>query len=435
MDDSPDFSDTIGMPLEGIAKQDPGEIGKTGLHNFGGFISEEFLTQLQFHKGQKIWREMRDNDPTVGAMMQAVEALVREVSWDIIPSDMNDRDSKDAAMWLKSNIEEMDHTWEDYLSEVMSMFTFGWQWSEIVMKKRDDGTIGIKKLAPRAQESLQRWEMDDCGTLLGLWQLPPTGGETVLIPLSKSIHFRTTSIKQNPEGRSMLRNAFRPWSFMKRAEEYEAIGIERELAGLPIVRIPKEYLNTNDANFTAIREEYRKIARDLKFNEQGAIIIPSDTYKDKEGNPTAIRMVEIELMSSSGSRAIDTNTIILRYQQTIARTILADFLVLGSNSRGSFSLSKDKSMLFMKALQSQVNGIASTLNRQLIPKLWEINNFDKRIKPKFVPGKVQPADLKELGDYISRLAGAGFMMAGDEEIENTLLAVANLPHSGTLDGN
>lgn len=431
----PNISGTIGYPLEGITKRDPGEVGKTGLHNFGGFISEEFLTQLQFQKGQKIWREMRDNDPTVGAMMQAVEALVREVSWNVVPSDSNDRDSKDAAIWLKSNIENMDHTWEDYLSEVVTMFTFGWQWSEIVMKKRDDGTIGIKKLAPRAQESLQRWEMDDCGTLLGMWQLPPTGGETTLIPLSKSIHFKTTSIKQNPEGRSMLRNAFRPWSFMKRAEEYEAIGIERELAGLPVIRIPKEYLNSSDAKFTAIREEYRKIGRDLKFNEQGSIIIPSDTYKDKDGNPTAIKMVEIELMSSSGSRAIDTNTIILRYQQTIARTLLADFLVLGSNSRGSFSLSKDKSMLFMKALQSQVNGIAATLNRQLIPKLWEINNFDKNIMPSFVPGKIQPADLKELGDYVNKLAGAGIMVAGDEKTENSLLSVAGLPHEGDLDGN
>jgi hypothetical protein len=44
--------------------------------------------------------------------------------------------------------------------------------------------------------------------------------------------------KGNPEGQSMLRTAYRPWFFKKRLEEFEAIGVERDLAGLPVAKVP-----------------------------------------------------------------------------------------------------------------------------------------------------------------------------------------------------
>jgi hypothetical protein len=36
----------------------------------------------------------------------------------------------------------------------------------------------------------------------------------------------------------MLRTAYRPWFMKKRLEEFESIGIERDLAGLPIMWLP-----------------------------------------------------------------------------------------------------------------------------------------------------------------------------------------------------
>lgn len=49
---------------EELLKFDPYiELGSTGLTRFGGWISEEWLGDLQGTKGIKIYKEIRDNDP------------------------------------------------------------------------------------------------------------------------------------------------------------------------------------------------------------------------------------------------------------------------------------------------------------------------------------------------------------------------------------
>ena len=79
------------------------------------------------------------------------------------------------------------------------------------------------------------WEYDDSDNLIGMTQQPPPDYGLFTIPMSKAMLFRTESVKDNPEGRSILRNAYRSWYFKRRIQEIEAIGIERDLAGLPVI--------------------------------------------------------------------------------------------------------------------------------------------------------------------------------------------------------
>ena len=81
--------------------------------------------------------------------------------------------------------------------------------------KYDDGLIGWRKLPIRSQDSLYQWEYDDEDNLIGMTQMPPPNFGLYTIPLEKAIHFRTRSRKGNPEGRSILRNAYRSWYFKK----------------------------------------------------------------------------------------------------------------------------------------------------------------------------------------------------------------------------
>ena len=94
-------------------------------------------------------------------------------------------------------------------------------------------------------------------------------------------------------------------------QSIEAVGVERELAGIPVARVPAEYLSPEASdNQKAFMGELQTILRDVKFNDQGYIILPSDTYPDKDGAPTGERLVDVQLMSSSGTRNIDIDPII-----------------------------------------------------------------------------------------------------------------------------
>jgi hypothetical protein len=58
------------------------ELGSTGLKRSGmrGSVYEEFLPQLSGERWRKVYREMADNDPVVGAIRYAIEMLLRNVT-------------------------------------------------------------------------------------------------------------------------------------------------------------------------------------------------------------------------------------------------------------------------------------------------------------------------------------------------------------------
>ena len=171
----------------------------------------------------------------------------------------------------------------------------------------------------------------------------------------------------------------------------------------------------------------RQILRDVKFNEQGYIILPSDTYPDKDGAPTNTRLVDVELMSSNGNRNIDIDPIVRRYQHDIARSVLSEFLMLGSQG-GSYALSKSKTDLFLRALESYIQAIVDVLNKQLVERLWELNGLNYDLMPRIEAGDVAPHDLREIAAFLRNLNGANIDVSSHPEVIKDLMDIAELEY-------
>ena len=54
----------------------------------------------------------------------------------------------------------------------------------------------------------------------------------------------TRNRKNNPEGKSILRNAYTSWYYKTNIQRIEAIGVERDLAGLPVFEAPADYFSS-----------------------------------------------------------------------------------------------------------------------------------------------------------------------------------------------
>ena len=133
------------------------------------------------------------------------------------------RKAEELAVFCETALNDMDQSWPDTLSQIITMIVWGWSFSERVYKKRNgpnpdypeqgskynDGRIGWAKFAGRAQDTRLRWEFGERGEIMGLWQFAPPKFQLRYIPLSKAVLFRTTGFKGNPEGRSCLRSAYR----------------------------------------------------------------------------------------------------------------------------------------------------------------------------------------------------------------------------------
>jgi hypothetical protein len=411
------------------------EYGAPGLKQYSGYVREEFLKNLLGWQAARMYREMRDNDPVVGAMFFALEMLLRSVPLSIEPLDNNNPDDIEAAAFVSSCLTDMEQTTPEIISEILTFLQFGYHVAEICYKIRggktnskttnsayDDGMIGWQKWAGRAQETTLRWEFDDAGDPTAMVQLLPTGGPLLTVPLAKCLHFKTRLIKNNPEGVSALRNAYTSYFYKKRLMEIEAIGVERELAGLPIAWVPPEIMQPGATK--ADQEQFlmwQRVARDVSKNDQGSLVLPLAYDKDK--NPK----FKFELLSTGGRRQIDISPIIDRYDHRISATILADFIMLGqgsSRSQGTGAQSKNKSDMFTVAATGFLDLMTGEINHKAIPDLLFLNGLPGRCFLKH--GDIARRDLTELAAYLQAL-GMVQLLTPTPQLETHLLQEAGLP--------
>ena len=269
----------------------------------------------------------------------------------------------------------------------------------------------------RSQETLYQWEYDNEDNLLGMTQLAPPDWKICTIPAEKALHFRTKSRKDNPEGRSILRNAYRPWYFKRRIQEIEGIGIERDLAGLPVIYGPGgvDLWDEDIPENIKIWEGLESIARNIRRDEMEGVVLP-DGYR-------------LELLSSGGSRQFDTNAVINRYDTRIAMTVLADFIFLGHDKTGSWALSSDKTELFAVAIGTFLDIICETLNSQGVPALIDINgkHFEGiTAYPEIVHGDIEDMDITKVSAFIKDMTGIGVLVP-DDGLEDYIRQAGHLP--------
>ena len=139
------------------------EIGATGLKQFSGHIKEEELKQLSSTRQRvNTYKQMSSNDSVIGAILFAIDMLIRQVDWTVQP-ESEDPDDIEAAEFVEDNMHDMTSSWDDTISEILSFIPFGFSFHEIVYKRREDGRIGWKKLPIRGQDSLDHWEFDEEG--------------------------------------------------------------------------------------------------------------------------------------------------------------------------------------------------------------------------------------------------------------------------------
>lgn len=407
------------------------ELGSTGLKRSGGVVQEEFLRELY---GARWWRTVREmqQDAIITAALLAIELSLRQVKIDVEPADDTPA-AADVAEFVDGCFDDMSSSWADTLSEILTMLPYGYSYMETVYKRRmgdnkdagkrsnyTDGRIGWRKWSIRAQDSLDEWQFDDNGGLQGFWQY--TDGGRVLIPIEKALLFRTRANKGNPEGYSLLRGAYVAWYYKRNISRIEAVGIERDLAGLPVAYIPDVYMSSaatseQQALYAAIKEIITNIRRD----EQEGVVFP--LVYDDNGH----KLFELTLLSTGGQRQFDTDAIIARYNQQMAMSVLADFIMLGHEQVGSYALSATKSSLFRTALEAWLNAIADVINTHAVPRLLRLNGMAMELAPRVKFGRVGEIELADITEFVKAASGAGMTLFPGMELENHLRGVVGFP--------
>ena len=414
-------------PVNAITNINPfSETGRSGLTRFGGYIYQDPLRELaNWPTACKVYEEMGSNSAIVGTLLFAIKSLCRSTKWKVHPCSQKAEDLEVAEFVESCLFKDMDVPFAEVVNEALTMLQYGWALSEVVYKNVG-GRIGIKKIALRAQSSLFMWIFAEDGNrkgdLIAMRQLSPPDFKLTDIPLHKCLLFRTDSTADNPQGKSILRNAVRSWKFKSQIEILEGVGAERDLAGLPIVKVPAALLTGKDAETIAAKDSYYKLATDVRRDAKEGVVLPSECWPD-----TSTRMYDIELLSAGGKKQINVDAVIRRYDLAILSTVLADFVMIGHEGNGSHALHTAKTDVFMAAIEAYLDIIAETINRHLIPRLLQLNPEFTGETPKLIHSPIAGTDLTVLGNYIKSLKFSGVPIERSEQMVEHLHTVADLP--------
>ena len=451
------------------------EIGERGLAFTSGQVTQEFLPALRRELGIATYTEMSSNDAILGGVIHAINQIMRKVTWSIDPSPGSSKDPSpkqlEYAEFLASVMNDMSIPWQDVLTEILSMLIYGWAYFEVVYKVRrgddddprykskyNDGKVGLRKIAVRSQETLDRWALTDQGEILGMWQKPhpysdfpirprdldgrtrtdasgtaretparpdlfsgDSLGQSVFIPLQKSLLFRTTVHRNSPEGRSILRSAYRSWYIKKNLEDIMVIGVERDLVGLPSMKAPPGFNPQNDPRDGVILSMVQNILTNIRNDEQAGIVIPPGW--------------EFDLVASPGKKEFEIPELLQYYDKRMAMTVLGQFILLGMERVGSFALSKNSTDLFTISMIAWVQSIADVVNKFLVDEVLYLNAMDDLDDPpRFVAGDVKENDLNEVSNYVTRLVNVD-ALTPDDDLEESLRKMGRLdsvPHQTGL---
>ncbi len=389
-------------------------IGVRGLSIFSGIVREEYLTDLRsWLQASRIYREMAD-DPIVGTLLDAIRTPLLAAEFDVPPLSDSEADKR-AAEFLQDAMDSMvDQTWRSHVNDSLDELTFGFAVAEVTLEKREDGHLWIRNLDPRGQETLYRWEWED-DKVIAMIQRDPVTGQLYTIPSSKTVHMTFRGRKGNPQGKPLLRSLFRAWLKLKYLDNFEAVGIERDVGGMAVVDFPDPEKWKGSADLSDLKKLFEKAFKNLRMDENMWLLMPPGSRAQSWG---------------SGQRSYDVRKAIEAKQKEILLRFFSQFLMLdhaGLDASGLLKGSQDFFHLGLKSIQQE---LLEAWNQQLVPLLFEFNPMPGLTGlPKITwndPGKVDVTGL--IGAYVQATQAQLITPTrSDEEHVRSLMDLPELP--------
>ena len=378
--------------------------------------------------------DMADNSPITSSFLWTVKQMASRSMWRVEGEENDPRTA-----FLQSVLfEDLDQDWDEVLNAALTMLVHGWSALEIVHKIRrgpmesdrryrslySDGRVGLRMLGYRPQASVWDWKFDAEGTLTELTQ--QIGGVTARIDAKNLLFFRTTSTK--PDGAPILRGAYAAYFRQQVLEYLEGIGIERDLAGFPVINLDFEK-GAPDlwAQIAAGGEEAAKAAATLAMLETTV----STVRQDRAMGAVLPGWAPLQLLSAGGGGGSARHTSIKdalhRYDLRILQALMADFLQLGTaTGGGSYGTSESRQSLFMLALDGFLSTIARRVNIQLVPNLLGLNVMPTEKPPRVHVDPLDPKNLSVLGSFFQQLANSGLFVKANEALRRGLSAAIGI---------
>lgn len=435
------IKDYFGKWLGGASKRTTSaykEAGKSSTAIQGGtVVTKERNRRLIGENKFRTYEDMISNVTIIFASVRLYTTLVASSAWSAQPKD-DSSESKQMAETVMDILNDMEQPFVDAV-KAASLYKFnGFSWLEMTAKKRDDGTIGLKSIEQRPCRTVQKWDVDDNGNIIAVGQTLPLTNATAYIPRWKSIYLVENLLTDSPEGFGMLRAVAETASRLQEIQKSEKMGINRDMRGIPVGRVPYAALAESGMSKEEIEQAsspVEEFVRMVQVGETTGLVLDSANYVSgsstqtgESQSVTGNRQYDLELLSAGTTGLSDVDTIIRRLNMEIARSLGSEVLLLGDGGSGSLALSKDKSSNLLIAVNSLLKEIADQFNKDILPFLAKLNGWDLDTMPILTPSEVSQRSIEEIVSSLRDLASAGITLdRRDESVKEVFRALDLTP--------
>lgn len=392
-------------------------VGVGGTAIFGGYVqTKEKSADLQGSKKYITFSENLVNIAIVGAGVRYFLNLIAKAGWTVTPAD-DSPEAADLAAFMEEILYDMKSPWTRVVRRAAMYKFYGFSIQEWTAKKREDGRIGMYDISPRPQSTIERWEKEeDHGEIEGVWQRNPQNGREVFLPRNKIIYVVDDSLSDSPEGLGIFRHIAPVAKRLTRYLELEGYGVETDLRGIPIMRAPLALLQklVEEKKITEQQKnEMVQVLKDFIDNHvrapESGLLLDSIPYRteDEKGTPSSEKQWDIELLDAGASSLPELSKSIDRSIRMCAILLGVEHLLLGSDSKGSYALSRDKTNNFFLIVDSTLRELGESFDQDLVDPIWKLNGLDLKLKPSLTPEPTKFSDVEQVTGALRDLAQAG----------------------------
>lgn len=409
------------------------EAGTSGTAVFGGYVeSNEKNPQLRGSSRYKTFSELLANVTIIATGVRYYLNLIAKSTWSVVPADDSPL-AKEYAEIITAQMGSMDTSWARIVKRAAMARFYGFSIQAWVAVK-NDGLITFKNISPRPQSTIERWDVEDSGHVNGVEQKSPQTHEELYIPRDRMIYMVDDSLDDSPEGLGIFRHITSAAARLQRFEQLEGFGFETDLRGIPIGKAPIALMNQKVAD-GQMKEKERDDAlaplinfmkRHIK-NPALAYFMDSSSYisTGENGNVSSTPQWSLELLKGGSTSLPEAAKTIERLTREIARALSVEGLLLGGES-GTQALSVDKSLNLAVVVDSALDEIADTFNKDIIKRIGELNGWDLTLLPKYKTEAIRHRDITQLTQAIKDMADSGVMIAPEDPLVNELLELMGL---------
>lgn len=421
--------------------------GTSGTTAHGGYVqNRELNSELRGTQRYTTFADMLANVSIVAASVRYILNLVARPSWTFDPADDSDEAKRLAELVSKALLIDLKTPWRRVVRRASTYRLYGFGIQEWTMARHKKGHLYIADVEARPQRTIERWDIDETGTVYAVGQRSPHDGTLKAIPRSKMLYLVDDALDDSPEGLGILRQVANACRQLLRYEQLEGWGYETDLKGVPVGRLPYMYLaqlvkdkKITKAERDAILAPMEEIIQNHVRKPNLGILMDSITYqnKDSQAAPSQVPLFQFDTIKGEVTANAQgaVHVAIERIVWDIARTFGTESLLLGANGRGAYALSKDKTTNLLMVIDGIISDIMDQVRLDLITPMFERNGWDLDLLPQVKTDASQYRDIEEITGALKDLAQAGATIQPDDPVIDVVRKSMGLPRQPEVNLN